>query len=258
MMSNVKKLFKTCSRFYYGTSKYDKGYFYIMQETDPFRKELLILKYGISVNNPELRRRQLQTCNPYLILLLGYWVVGDMGEVENMVKGLLYRNNIQRGSGGKEWVEIPRASVDNPTIFLECLTTMIGSKPESGTLSIPQSPKLIMGRGDLQKEGYIYIISDEGGPHGYTVKVGATERDPTERVSELQTGNSKRLILRAYARVTNMGEAEKLILQAMMGDNLRQDITGGTEWFKCESLQKLEKYLGLIKHLKTLQRSKSF
>ena len=212
-----------------------------MQEQDPKRKDMLRLKYGISVNNPELRRRQLQAGNSNLIKLLWYWKVKNMGEVENSFKSLLDQYKIQQGAGGKEWFEVPLAL---KWLIFKCLTNEIGS-PKEGNKE-PSSPKHAMGRGNLQKKGYIYIISEENDLHGCRVKVGATERDPTERVAELQTGNSNLLILRAYVRVTNMGEAEKRIHKAMMGGNLRQGITGGTEWFKCESLQEAVKYLDLI------------
>ena len=242
MLSKGKEMLRVCSRLSYGTSKYSQGNFYLMKEQDPATPELLTLKYGISVNDPHLRRGQLQTGNPNLIQLDSYWGVKNMGEVENWFKVLLDQNNIQRATGGKEWFQIPTKEQE---FIFDCLREQIGL-PTTGIPSSP--PKLTMGRGDLEKEGHIYIISEENGLHGCRVKVGATERDPTERVAELQTGNPNRLTLDAYVRVKNMAKAETHIHQAMVKDMLRQGVTGGTEWFKCKSVEEAEKYFDGIKY----------
>ena len=251
MLKKGKGMLHVCSSFFFGTSKYSSGNFYIMHEQDPIRKQTLRIKFGITVNDPYLRKRKLQTGNPNLLKLDSSWEVTDMGKVENWFKDLLDQNKIQQGPGGKEWREV---SLDTMGLLNKCLFKQLGS-PIPGTLSYP--PKLIMGRGNLQKKGYIYIISEENDLHGCRVKVGATERDPTERVAELQTGNSNRLTLDAYVAVKNMALAETRIHEAMIRDNLRQGITGGTEWFKCESVEEAKRYFDLIQDLKTLQRSKS-
>lgn len=243
MLPRVTKVRPSCTRFMYGTSKYSKGNFYLMQEQDLTRPGLMTLKYGISVNDPHKRRGQLQTGNPNRIDLLYYWSVQNMGDVENWFKDLLDQKLFQRGTGGKEWFEIPP---EEEKQIYKCLTEQIGSAIAGSPLG---PPKPAIGRGDLQKEGHIYIISEENALQNCKVKVGATERDPTERVPELQTGNPNRLQLQAYVRVANMGVAETRIHQAMEAAKLRQGITGGTEWFNCESVEKAEKYFDDIKDL---------
>ena len=79
------------------------------------------------------------------------------------------------------------------------------------------------------KPGYIYIIQ-EGTSNYY--KVGASENEGTlvKRLSNLQSGNWRKLTIKQTNDVSNMNLAEQDAHDKLEPQNVSQG--GGTEWFQ--------------------------
>ena len=81
---------------------------------------------------------------------------------------------------------------------------------------------------------YVYSIREEplrSDAKNVYWKVGRTS-DPEKRLSNLQTGNPRKLQINAV-EVTNMVTAEAALFRAL--EKYQYDLGGGTEWFKVDN-----------------------
>ena len=99
-------------------------------------------------------------------------------------------------------------------------------------------PETNLGGGDdtdAPSRGYVYLIEEvnRDGRAPKNFKVGQT-LNPSKRLSDLQTGNPRKLNMRPEA-VKNMDACENELLSAL--SNYRCTLGGGTEWFTAQPNQ---------------------
>lgn len=91
--------------------------------------------------------------------------------------------------------------------------------------------------------GYIYIIEERttGADAGTLYKAGGVEGNSTEvdkHVSDLQTGNSRHLIIRERYSIDNCHDAERDVFAAIKDYSV--DFGGGTEWYNVTNYDKFK------------------
>ena len=80
----------------------------------------------------------------------------------------------------------------------------------------------------VEVRGYVYLIEEDNLGAGATnFKIGKTV-DPNKRISDLQTGNPRRLNMR-YWSVKDHTDCENRLKYALR--NYRSTLGGGTEWY---------------------------
>ena len=89
--------------------------------------------------------------------------------------------------------------------------------------------------------GYVYFVTESGGTSYF--KVGRTG-NPSTRLSNLQTGNPRRLSMNPQ-NVQNMAEVEARVLKAMR--EKYSSAGGGTEWFSGNVTQAEKLFLKTVK-----------
>ncbi|CAI8025918.1 hypothetical protein GBAR_LOCUS14939 [Geodia barretti] len=94
------------------------------------------------------------------------------------------------------------------------------------------------------RPGEVYLIAQSGSNF---FKVGRSV-DPDKRLSDLQTGQPQKLIMKERKTVGNMVEVEQRLL-AKMRDKF-VPMPGGTEWFEGDIAKAQEIFLSLVDNIK--------
>ena len=88
---------------------------------------------------------------------------------------------------------------------------------------------------DGDKSGFIYLIKEEpndveGQANFINFKVGRTV-NPEKRLTDLNTGNARQLLMYRPRHVTDAVEREREIHTALQQNNYGNQLGGGTEWY---------------------------
>ncbi|XP_038639296.1 uncharacterized protein LOC119956285 isoform X2 [Scyliorhinus canicula] len=152
----------------------------------------------------EIRISDLQTGNPRKLICLCSTIMNDKGDEKKVLEALKqYKGNLD---GGTEWFKIPEGDIEGACEAIRNINS------EDYNVSPFQVKR-------------VYLLREEGSDY---YKVGHF-KDYEIRISDLQTGNPRKLICLCSTIMNDKGD-EKKVLEALK--QYKGNLDGGTEWFK--------------------------
>ena len=162
------------------------------------------------LNNPEAHYKRIFE---EVLRVLNVKLIGFLPKISDTDKKSMNANHLTFGDGGPEKVKTVRKAIDD----------LLGMIIHNEIKEIPEIKEELFLRGGNH---FVYLIKEEGGDK---FKIGKSSGDLKSRVSQLQVGNPRRLVL-VFTSI-DLSNMEAFSIEGYLHRQFSKTSAGG-EWFK--------------------------